>query len=74
MADTVRIELEFGSVEFEFEGPADFARKDLLPLIDGLVERLSGLGDSYEIEVDEFDDEDEDDEEADAAPKPGGAH
>jgi hypothetical protein len=72
MADTVRIALEFGAVEFEFEGPADFARKDLLPLIDGLVERLSGLGDGFEIEVDEFDDED--DEEAEAAPKPGGAH
>jgi hypothetical protein len=70
MAETVRIELEFGSVEFEFEGPADFAKKDLLPLIDGLVERLSGLGDAFEIEVDEDDEDDEEEE----APKAGEAH
>ena len=41
MANSVKIELEVGDVELEYEGPAEFARNDLLPLVRGLVEALS---------------------------------
>ena len=68
MAETVKLEIEFGDIEVEFEGPADFARKDLVPLVSALVEKLASVEVGFEVE-----DEDEDDqaEEADET-KPAG--
>ncbi len=56
--NTVKLEIEVGDIDIQFEGPADFARQDLLPLIRGLVETLSELEEDFEDE-----EEDEDDKE-----------
>jgi hypothetical protein len=72
MAETVKLEIEFGDIEVEFEGPADFARKDLVPLVSALVEKLASVEVGFDVDEDD-DDEDEDDaaEEAGEA-KPAG--
>ncbi|MGF1660179.1 MAG: hypothetical protein ACFCUS_12195 [Rubrimonas sp.] len=77
MADTIKIELELGDAELEYEGPAEFARTDLLPLVRGLMEAMSDaqlkdmFGDDWDEEFDGFDAEDgEDDaEEPNEAPR-----
>ncbi len=59
MGDTVKIKLEIGAAELSFEGPAAFAREELLELVAGLVDKLS----AYEIDIEDFEplalDEDE---------------
>jgi hypothetical protein len=50
MGDTVKIKLEIGSAELSYEGPASFAREELLELVGGLVDRLA----SYEIDIEDF--------------------
>jgi hypothetical protein len=60
MADTVRLEIEYGDIDIEFEGPAEFAKKDLLPLIGGLIEKLA----DFALEDEEEGEEDEDEEKA----------
>jgi hypothetical protein len=67
MAETVKLEIEFGDIEVEFEGPADFARKDLVPLVSALVEKLASVEVGFDV------DEDDDDEEDDAAEEAGEA-
>jgi hypothetical protein len=65
MADTVRLEIEYGDIEIEFEGPADFARKDLLPLVGGLVEKLA----DFALEDEGEDEEDDEAEEKAEGPE-----
>lgn len=63
---TVKLELEVGDVEIEFEGPASFAREDLARVVHALMESVALSG----VAFDDEDFEDEDDE-ADAGEKPG---
>lgn len=41
--DTVRLELEIGAVELEYEGPATFARENLVEVVRGLADALETL-------------------------------
>ena len=76
MAETVKIKLEFGEVELAYEGSAEFAKKDLLDLVGGLLEKLATVS----VEMDEFEgfeveeDDEEEDEEDEAAPEPVKGH
>ena len=67
MADTIKIEIEIGEAELEYEGPAEFARTDLLPLVRGLAEALADAQFPGMFDADWSDDEDAlDDDEAEA--------
>ena len=65
MADTIKIELELGDAELEYEGSAEFARDDLLPLVRGLIEAMADaqlsrmFDDEWDEELDALDAEDE---------------
>jgi hypothetical protein len=72
MADTVKLEIEFGDIEVEFEGPADFARKDLVPLVSALVEKLASVEVGFDVDEDDEDDEDETEADEGAEAKPAG--
>jgi hypothetical protein len=72
MAETVKLEIEFGDIEVEFEGPADFARKDLVPLVSALVEKLASVEVGFDVDEDDEDDEDETEADEGAEAKPAG--
>lgn len=72
MPDTVKLEIEFGDIEVAFEGPADFARKELVALVSALVEKLASVEVGFDVDEDD-EDEDEDEEAAEGdEPKPAG--
>ena len=75
MADTIKIELELGDAELDYEGPADFAREDLLPLVRGLIEAMADAQLTRMFDEDwdeEFDALDAEDEAEDAETGPRG--
>jgi len=65
---TVKLELEVGDVEIEFEGPASFAREDLARVVHALMESVALSGVDFDDE--DFDEDDREDEHADAGAKP----
>jgi hypothetical protein len=69
MADTVKLEIEFGDIEVAFEGPAAFARSDLVPLVSTLIEKLASVEIGFDADEDDAheDDADEDEDGGDGA-------
>jgi hypothetical protein len=73
MDGDVKLEIEFGDIEVAYEGPAEFARTELVRLVGELVDKLAAVENGFE--PDDDDDDDEEDEEATAKPEvPKGAH
>lgn len=71
MAETVKLEIEFGDIEVEFEGPADFGRKDLVPLVSALVEKLASVEVGFDVDEDDEDDDEDEEAAADEAKRAG---
>ena len=62
---TVKLAIEFGDIEVKYEGPAAFAREDLVAIVEALVEKLAGVEVGFDLDDEE---EEEDDAEAEGAP------
>ncbi len=69
---TVKLAIEFGDIEVKYEGPAAFAREDLVAIVESLVDKLAGVEVGFDLDAEDAED-DGDDEGGEAAPAQDGA-